>query len=182
MSLTGDAELCAMHVNGNLVALCTKHVDDLKIAGEKKYVDQLLKALEEAFGKPTVQWHTFTNCGVRHIQDPKTFEITLDQHEYITALKPIQHRDLQGLSSETLLEPQMLTLYQSLLGAVAFAVLTRLDIAVFVVALQKAAHAATMLHVRRLNAVTRYMQRNPQHLTYRCLNACLLFTSPSPRD
>ena len=43
----------------------------------------------------------------------------------------------------------------SLLGAVAYLLLTRMDIAVHVAALQRVSKAPTILHVRRLNAVVR---------------------------
>ena len=50
----------------------------------------------------------------------------------------------------------------SLLGAAAYALLTRVDAAVYIVALQRVAHAPKVIHIRRLNAVTRWMQRNPR--------------------
>ena len=55
----------------------------------------------------------------------------------------------------------------SLLGAVAYALLTRVDVAVYVVALQRVSHAPRVLHVRRLNVATRWTQRNPQSAVYR---------------
>ena len=86
-----DAELAVKHVNGTLVAMMTKHVDDLKMAGLRATILWIIEQLEKVFGKLKVEWHTFTNCGVRHIQDLATKSITLDQEEYIAALKPIVH-------------------------------------------------------------------------------------------
>ena len=59
----------------------TKHVDDLKLTGEKDWIEFVLKKLEETFGELKVQWHEFTNCGVRHIQDVKANTVSLDQIE-----------------------------------------------------------------------------------------------------
>ncbi len=57
----------------------------------------------------------------------------------------------------------------SLLGAVAFVVLTRMDVAVFISALQRVAHSPTVLHLKRLNALVRWLQRNLKRLRYRRL-------------
>ena len=132
--------------------------------------------LEVVFGKLKIEWHNFTNCGVRHIQDPTTLTITLDQVEYIEALKPIDPVHIRGKDPETSLDAALELLFRSLLGAVAFAVLTRMDIAVFVVALQRMAAKATILHIKRLNVIVRYMKRNPRRLVYERLDSevCLL--------
>ena len=54
----------------------------------------------------------------------------------------------------------------SLLGAVAYVLMTRIDVAVFVCALQRVTHKPKIIHVKRLNAVLRYMQANPQRIKY----------------
>ncbi|MFM7978185.1 MAG: hypothetical protein ACKPKO_02620, partial [Candidatus Fonsibacter sp.] len=58
------------------------------------------------------------------------------------------------------------SLYRSLLGAVAFLLLTRIDVAVFVSALQRWGHAPQIIHVKRLNALTKWIQANPKRLVY----------------
>ena len=55
----------------------------------------------------------------------------------------------------------------SLLGAVAYALMTRIDVAVFVCARQRVAHEPKIIHVKRLNAVLRWMQANPKRLTFK---------------
>ena len=57
-------------------------------------------------------------------------------------------------------------LYWSVLGAIAWCLLTRPDIAVFVGALQRYSHAPKVIHAKRLNAVVRWAQRNPKKLFY----------------
>ncbi|MFM7979322.1 MAG: hypothetical protein ACKPKO_08415 [Candidatus Fonsibacter sp.] len=57
----------------------TKHVDNLKLAGTRTEVTSVLQQIEEVFGKLKIEWHNFTNCGVRHTQDKVTKAISLDQ-------------------------------------------------------------------------------------------------------
>ena len=69
---TVDQELCYLHddVNQTLLALMAKHVDDLKIAGDKKTVIWILQQIEKVFGKLKIEWNNFTNCGIKHQQNP----------------------------------------------------------------------------------------------------------------
>ena len=69
----------------------TKHVDDLKIAGEPAVVNEILQQLQNTFGEFRVTWNQFINCGVQHIQCPRTMEITLDQIAYAKTLSNIAH-------------------------------------------------------------------------------------------
>ena len=94
-----DGELVLKFENGALTCLA-KHVDDLKLTGKKKVIEWVLLQIQEVFGELKIEWFTFTNCGLRHIQDPISFSITLDQEEYIKNMKPIIPPDLKGLSSD----------------------------------------------------------------------------------
>eukprot|EP00974_Lingulodinium_polyedra_P006499 618157-Lingulodinium_polyedra.AAC.1 len=69
---------------------------------------------------------------------------------------------MSASSSEAQASPQHKALFISLLGALAYTLLTRIDIAVFVVALQRVAQAPLNAHVKRLNVVLRWAQRHPQ--------------------
>ena len=55
----------------------------------------------------------------------------------------------------------------SLLGAAAFAMLTRLDAAVYIVALQRFTTQGKVIHIKRLNTIVRWMQSTPVVITYR---------------
>ncbi len=44
--------------------------------------------------KALCQWKDFTNCGVRHLQDPVTKEITLDQIAFAQNHRKIAHPEL----------------------------------------------------------------------------------------
>ena len=84
-----DAEFCMLHRNGQLKALMCKHVDDLKITGEPAEVQYIIDEIGKVFGQLKVEKDNFTNCGVRHMQDPRTMEISLDQVEYAKNLRLI---------------------------------------------------------------------------------------------
>ena len=149
-----------------LLALMAKHVDDLKITGTKAIILWILQQIEKVFGPLKIEWHNFTNCGVRHIQDPSTFEITLDQIEYIKGIKTIIHPELQSTSSTDKCSEAVHALYWSILGAIAFAALTRPDLAVFISALQRHSQSPCIIHAKRLNMVVRWAQRNPRRIKY----------------
>ena len=163
---TVDGELVMKYENNRLLCLMAKHVDDLKLAGEREVILKILKSIQDVFGELKIEWHTFTNCGLRHIQDPKTFCITLDQEVYVQNIKPIVHEDLRGKASDKDCSPELTQLFMSLLGAVAYALMTRIDVAVFVCALQRMTHKPKIIHIKRLNAVLRWMQANPKRLTF----------------
>ena len=129
----------------------TKHVDDLKGTGDSTTVQHILSELQKVFGDLKIEWYVFTNCGVRHIQDKITKEITLDQIQFANNLRVIAHSQISGSKPDDLCCPELHQLYQSLLGAVAYLAQTRVDIVVFICALQRVTHKPTILHVRRLN-------------------------------
>ena len=51
--------------------------------------------------------------------------------------------------------------------AVAFTLITRVDVAVFVVALQRQAKQPTYDHIRKLNTLVKWIKKNPGRLVYR---------------
>ena len=161
-----DGELCFLYKDGKLLAVMTKHVDDLKIAGDRPTIVYILKCIEKIFGELKILWNNFTNCGVRHFKDPITKEITLDQNEYVKGIKTVAHPEMSSQPSDALCGSELHMLYWSVIGALNFAILTRMDIAVFVSALQRVSHQPTILHCKRLNTVVRWAQRNPKHIRY----------------
>ena len=144
----------------------TKHVDDLKIAGEPKIIVEVMQGIEKTFGKLKIQWNEFTNCGVHHVQDKVSKGCSLDQIDYAKNLKAIVHDEVQTKPTESDCGPELHQLYQSLLGAVAYLYLTRTDVLVFISGLQRWAHKPKIIHVKRLNKVLRWVQRNPRKLEY----------------
>ena len=79
--------------------------------------------------------------------------------EYILAMRPIRHAELTGRPSTEPCSAEVHQLYQSLLGAVAYALLSQAWAAVFVIALQRRTSNPLNIHVRRLNLLLAAMQR-----------------------
>jgi hypothetical protein len=167
---TMDPELEVKHnAAGRLVALQGKHVDDIKIGAISSEMRLIITAIEKVFGKVTYAKSKFSNCGVRHTHLDNG-DVVMDQDEYIAALIPISHADLTGAKSDTDCSEALKAIFWSLLGAVAYALLTQSWIAVYVIALQRMTHKPCIIHVRRLNVLTRALQQNPQKLIYPAMN------------
>ena len=111
----------------------TIHVDDLNIAGDPRVVQELLKTLEHEFGELAVQRGTVTNCSVQHVQNPATREITLDQLDFLSNLRTVEHPQLATGTNEEKCAEALRQLYMSLLGPIAYASHTRVDVIVFIV-------------------------------------------------
>ena len=171
VSTAQDPELEVKHADGDLVCMLTKHVDDLKIGGLEPVVNHLVAELEKVFGKLTQHRGTFTNTGIRHVT-LSCGSIQCDQDEYLKALCPIVHSELVGAAAETAVSPAVHELYRSLLGALAYALLTQHWLAVYVVSLQRKAAAPLVIHARRLNAVLRAAQKRPAKLKFTAMQ-CL---------
>ena len=161
-----DPELCILHRDGSLVCLMTKHVDDLKVTGAEKDVLWVLGQIQDVFGKLKIIWDDFTNCGVHHQWDPIRQCISLDQIAYAKNLRTISHPELTSKPAESECEHELHQLYMSLLGAVAYLYLTRMDVLVFITGCQRWAHKPKIIHVKRLNVIVRWVQRNPCKLVY----------------
>ena len=160
-----DPQLLMLHKKGTLVLAITVHVDDIKMAGMKSEIDSLVKTLEGHFGKLTYQESEFTNCGICHKRLPDG-TITLDQTEYLSALKPINPKHYANLQKDAQCPEHLRALYWSLLGAVAYSALTQAWVLVYIISLQRVTQNPTVTHVKRLNALTRELQRRPQRLEY----------------
>ena len=73
---------------------------------------------------------------------------------------------LIGKPADDVVEDHIKTEYASVLGAVAYCMLTQLHLLIYIVALQRRSHSPTYLHCRRLNALLRHMQRHPRFLMF----------------
>ena len=56
-----------------------------------------------------------------------------------------------------------------IIGALAYLMITRLDVAVYVAALQRAVQSPAVAHAARIHVLVRYVQRTPVDLVYRRL-------------
>ena len=163
-----DPQLMMLHKDGQLILITTIHVDDLKIAGLSHEIKNLIKILEEKFGKLTYNENKFTNCGITHERKPDG-SIVMDQDEYIKAFKPIHPKHYNHLPKDSECSAHLQALYWSLLGAVAYSGLTQAWVLVYIISLQRATQRPTVAHIKRLNALTRELQRRPQKLVYNCM-------------
>ena len=177
-----DSELELMYKDGQLCMMILKHVDDVKMAGPREQIEALVKHLSQTFGKLTTEWHNFTFCGIRHVQDPHSKEITLDQTSFLAAIKPMSQPEVMTGQSENQMPESLQRHFLSLLMTVAYAVQSRPDIAVYIAALQKESKTATFAAARRLNKVLLWAQKNPKKITYHQLEEypdCLALVSDS---
>jgi hypothetical protein len=162
-----DSELLFRHdQQGNLIFVMSIHVDDLKFAGLPHITAEVVQKVQATFGELRTIERVFTNCGVKHTQSANDHSVIMDQTTYLASLKPIVATELVGAKPADELSEDMTLLYMSLLGALAYGTLTRIDIAVYVTSLQRVAHKPTVIHLKRLNALTRWTQRNPRTLHY----------------
>ena len=144
--------------------LTGKHVDDVNIAGTEKAVDHYTGIVEGVFGKCKLHKNHYTNCGVRYIKQPNG-DVTLDQDEYIKTLRPIASPEFTGTDSASDATKTVTDMFVSLRGALAYTTLTQAWIQVYIVALQRV-QQPTNGDVRRLNCVTRVLQKNPKTLRF----------------
>ena len=159
---TVDPELEMLFRHGELIMAILKHVDDLKMVGPKQEIVRFVDYLSGIFGKLDIDFHKFTFCGVHHVQD-EDGSVSMDQIKFLSACKPmvVQRRP----PSEPLPE-DIRRHFLSLLMTIAYSLLTRPDLAVFVTALQRESHKALYLHVERINMLLRWAQANPRKITF----------------
>ena len=132
--------------------------------------------METTFGKLILQWNNFLNCGVRHIQCPKTFTITLDQTDYCKALKTITHPTVKAANKDNIVPSDLFEQFMSLRGAVAYTLLTRTDICAYVVFLQRQLETTTTYrHIAMLNILVKRLHSSPQVLQYEYLGPTTKF-------
>ena len=73
-------------------------------------------------------------------------EISLDQTQFAAALRPIAHQQITTSATDDYADEELHQLYMSLLGAVAYLVHTRVDVVVFICALQRVASKPKVEH------------------------------------
>ena len=150
--------------NRTLFMAILKHVDDLKMIGPRHRIIKFVEHLSKVFGKLDINWSDFTFCGVHHLQE-EDGTIHLDQIKFLAACKTIAVPSAVGRTDGELNEVEQ-RLFLSLLMTVAYGLLTRPDLAVFISALQRESHKAKIIHVKRLNTLLKWAQSNPRRLSY----------------
>ena len=87
----------------------------------------------------------------------------------VHGLKLVENSSITGQPGERVADSTNASLFLSVLMAVAFTLITRVDVAVFVVALQRQAKQPTYEHIRKLNTIVKWVKKNPGRLIYRRL-------------
>eukprot|EP00959_Pyramimonas_sp_CCMP1952_P343206 7189443-Pyramimonas_sp.AAC.1 len=106
-----------------------------------------------------------TCCGTRRAPTCSG-ECELDQVGYIQALERMGSAELVGKSNAEFNSESLANLYLSLLTFLAFALITRVDLRVYAVALQRHAAAPKCGHMRKLNTLVRWAQAAPLRIHY----------------
>ena len=145
----------------------TSHVDDLKCIGGETASGKMIAVIEKAVGKITLLKDNFEHCGIKHETSEKA--ITLHQNHYAAQLRPIDESLLGSQKEDVEVKEfniELVTLFMSLLGGLAWLVLTRLDICIYVQCMQRHAQNPRVEDVRKLNRLLRWVQKRPAGIVY----------------
>ena len=169
---THDDHLLVRHEPSSyeLDFIATEHVDDIKSACEIQTLKQFILCLEQAFGKGELEItvENFDCCGMRHQITDQGYE--LDQIEYLSKLKPITNAELTAGKDDDPADAINAKLFLSLVMAMAFGLMTRWDLHVYITALQRWLQAPCYRHLRKINTIVRFAQKNPKKLLYRWMS------------
>ena len=166
---THDDHLLVRHKGpeNSLDFIGTEHVDDIKVACMLATLKMFISVLEETFGKGEleIQVDSFDCCGMKHTITDKGYE--LDQIEYVSKLKTIANEKLTAGKDDDEADEYNAKMFLSLVMAIAFAMMTRWDIHIYITALQRWLQKPCYRHIRALNVIVRWTQRHPKKILYR---------------
>ena len=177
-----DFEVMCKHVTRNgkltLVGLVAKHVDDVKGAAVDNEREVTLKALEGRFGKLKRELNSFENVGICFEQNLAEHYIRSHQGNYIRQIREMSVDSAALANPETDCDIDQHATYLSLVGALAWCVLTIPAIAVYIAYLQRQVAAPKISNCRDANRLVRYLHKlvkNDQHaLVYHKLSGPLV--------
>ena len=152
---------------GNLQCLLSVHVDDIKGTAPKAVAESLLAHLNASVGSCKADYGSFLHTGIQHEHSPGV--VFTHQYVYVDSVKPISSDLYIGKEDEALCDAACHEAYRFVLGAVAWTVLTRTKLAIYVQALQRRAHAPLVTDCKRLNLAIRYMKKYKCGLNFVCL-------------
>jgi hypothetical protein len=109
----------------------------------------------------------FEHCGILHEQSDDCKTIRVHQSHYVKQLQPLQLTAVISGAHSLDLPPALVADYLSLLGGISWCIQTRMDVAVYVGSLQRAAKCPKVEHGVRLNKVLKWIRRKPAALTYK---------------
>ena len=148
--------------------LLSTHVDDLKGGARRELAQALLQHMNTEVGDCKSEWDEFTHTGVQHTH--KAGHHWAHQSQYVGQLRPLNITKHKGKpDAEPVTEADAIAAYRSLLGGVAWLILTRAEAAVYVQSLQRAGATPTYGHLRRINVLLRYITKETSGLTYKTM-------------
>ena len=163
-----DSQLFCMHQKGNLVLMMTIHVDDIKMCGDPDLMKSVVSQLESNFDSVKLEKNNFVHLGLEHaLQEDGS--ITVSQSHYISELRHIPEDQLKTMEKDALVDEHYRQLFMSLLGGVAWIVQTRLDVAVYVGALQRKLQKPCAQDLLNLNRLVTYIKNKPLVMTFKRL-------------
>lgn len=141
---------------GNLQCLLSLHVGDMIDTARKDTADPLLAHPNKTVGQRKTNCNSFIHTGTQH--EHTAGVVFTHSCAYINSITPIDSSVLTGKDEEVNCCTVLHEVYRSVLGVVAWTVLTRAELAAYVQAFQRRAHAPRVLDCERLNVVIRYMK------------------------
>ena len=141
------------------------HVDDVKI--NEHVFDRMIAALEKVFGKneSEITHDNFACCGAQYMKLSDGY--SMDQNQFVKGIKEIEGPFITGKPDHEACEPKAAKAFLSVIMSLAYALLTRSDISIYLIAMHKHLQKPQYVHVRKLNGVLRWARKNPKALTYK---------------
>ena len=148
-----------------LLIILSTHVDDMNGASKKRVAEDIVKHIISTVGDCSCEFNTFAHTGVQHEHTPGTHYT--HQRPYIQQLRPIDANKLKGKDDSDTADAELHADYMSLLGGLAWTILTRAEACVYIQALQRHNHCPTVAECRRLNLVLRYIRKVQSGVLFR---------------
>ena len=149
--------ILSIFVSGNLQCLLSVHVGDINCTAPKEVSDSLLRHLNERVGRCKVHCSSFLHIGIQHGHSPGV--VFIHQCVYVGSIQPVKPEFYQWKDDAALCGGPFHEAYRSVLGAVAWTVVTRVELAVYVQAFQRRVHAPMVIDRKRFNLLLRHVKK-----------------------
>ena len=143
---------------GNLHCLLTVHVDDIKGTAQKHVADPLLERSDRSVGQCNADGGSFLHSFIQHEQSPGV--VSTHPHVCINSVTPTDGGLVTGNGDEEQCCVVLHEVSRWVFGVVVWTVLTRAELAAYVQALQRRAHAFRIHDCTRPNFAIRNMKRH----------------------
>lgn len=143
---------------GTLQCLLSVHVRDINGTAPRQIADSSLAQVNKKLGQRTADYGSCLHTGIQH---EHSFGVVFThQYVYVGSITQIQPSMLYNKDEGELCDTALHEAYRSVPGALAWAVLTRAELSVYVQVLQRRAHAPRVKDSKRLNLVIEHMKRH----------------------